>query len=111
MTVRILLRINKQYSISPDVVERFLGRLMNLFETQEFEIKTMRTKDELVQRLSKLGDSEGGRFKIESPPYGLGYTFATGEIQTSENETIVLLKMYPSMILRIFTYAWLGGTG
>jgi hypothetical protein len=81
---------------------------MNLFETQEFEIKTRRTKGELLQTLNKSVDCEGERFGIESSPYGLGYTFAIGEIQTSENQTIVLLKMYPSMILKILTYALAG---
>ena len=85
---------------------------MNIFQPVEIEIKTGCTRDELIQRLGKRAKFDGDKFKIESEPLGfIPRSYVVGEIRMTEEWTIVFLKVYASLFLRIFSYIWLGGVG
>jgi hypothetical protein len=85
---------------------------LNIFEPYEIEIKTGRTKDELIARFRKRARIEGNRFYIDSGPYGLtSRSTVIGVISDTPDWTIVSFKIYASLFLKAFSYLWLGGVG
>jgi len=85
---------------------------LNIFEPYKIEIKTGRTKDELIARFRKRARIEGNRFYIDSEPYGLiSRSTVIGDISDTTDWTIVSFKIYASLFLKVFSYLWLGGVG
>ena len=85
---------------------------MEIFETYEIEIKTGRTKDELIRRLTQRAIIKGDKFFIDSEPYGLvARSNVSGEVFDTADWTVISFKIYASTFLKIFSYIWLGGVG
>ena len=85
---------------------------MDIFEPYEIEIKTGRTRDELVDRFKQRAYISGDQFYIDSEPMGIvSRSKVVGEIRTTNDWTIVTFKIYASTFLKIFSYAWLGFAG
>lgn len=85
---------------------------MDIFEPYEIEIKTGRTKDELMERFKRRARIEGDKFYIDSEPYALiPRSNVVGQIRESADWTIISFKIYASAFLKAFTYLWLGGVG
>lgn len=85
---------------------------VDIFEPYEIEIKTGRTKDELIERFKERAKIEGDKFYIASEPYGvISRSTVIGDIRVTADWTIVSFKIYASVSLKIFSYLWLGGVG
>jgi hypothetical protein len=85
---------------------------VDIFEPYEIEIKTGRTKDELIPRFKKRAKIEGSKFYIDSEPYGfISRSIVVGDIIDTTDWTIVSFKIYASAFLKVFSYIWLGGVG
>jgi hypothetical protein len=85
---------------------------MDIFESYEIEIKTGRTKEEIISRFKQRAKISGDKFYIDSEPYGLiSRSNVVGEIIDSADWTIVSFKIYASTFLKTLSYLWLGGVG
>ena len=78
-----------------------LNVTMSIFEPYEIEIKTGRTKDEVIDRLKRRAYIYGDKFFIDSEPYGLiSRSNVVGEIRNADGWTIVSFKILCVDILK-----------
>lgn len=85
---------------------------MEIFDPYEIEIKTGRTKEELVKRFKRRAEIKEDRFFIHTEPYNLiPASTVVGDIRETIEGTLVSFKISASVFLRGFTYLWLGGVG
>jgi hypothetical protein len=86
--------------------------ILDIFEPYEIEIKTGRTKDEVIERFKARAYIYGDEFFIASEPYGfISRSKVVGEIRKTDDWTIVSFKIYASTFLKVFSYLWLGFAG
>jgi hypothetical protein len=85
---------------------------LDIFEPYEVEIKTGRTKEEVIKRFKARAYIHGDEFFIDSEPYGfISRSKVVGEIRNTDDWTIVSFKIYASTFLKLFSYLWLGLAG
>ena len=85
---------------------------VDIFEPYEIEIKTGRTKYELIARFKRRARIEGDRFYIDSEPFGIiSRSTVVGHITDTADWTIVSFKIYALAFLKVLSYLWLGGVG
>ena len=78
---------------------------MNIFSTNEFEIKTGRTIEEMTSRLKLKGQVNGDKFAIYTEPYSIiPLTNLTGQLSTNDKYTIVYFKVDATITIRLFFY-------
>jgi len=82
---------------------------MGLFKTYEFEIKTNRTKESVVNDLTERATFDKDTFKIKSEIFSLRRgSRATGKVLTDGQMTTVKIKILPSSDYKAGAVMWFG---
>jgi hypothetical protein len=85
---------------------------VDIFEPYEIEIKTGRTREELVDRFKERASFSGDKFYMDTQLFGLiPGSKVVGEIRVTNSWAIVSFRIYATKFLRYFSYLWLGGVG
>lgn len=82
---------------------------MRLFKIYEFEIKTTKTKEKVINDLKERATFEKDDFKIKSEIFSLRRgSRATGKVVSDGQTTIVKVKIYPSSDYKAVATIWFG---
>lgn len=85
---------------------------LSLYKKYTFELKTKLSKEELFNKLSNRASFNGNKFSINDEPFlPIPRSNVDGEILIKDGFIVIILKIYASIFIELFSYAWLGGLG